>query len=500
MGAPVTSTQGRVDPDQIPSVPASRDAPAQHYLEHVYPTMEQHLAPPSSIPFVAVDQGNASPKFARLTLNNIPASSEALSSTSLPLGLILQPLARKDDGEQAVPVVQFGETGPPRCRRCRSYINPFMVFRQGGNKFVCNMCTFPNDVPSEYFLPTDPNGVRADRLQRPELSLGTVEFAAPREYCTKEPVGQRWLFMIDVSMESVSKGFLAAFCQGILDALYGASDPSVQVNGDTSDAQPSRIAPGSRVGIMTFDREVQFYNLDANLERAQMVVMPDIEDPFVPISGGLYADPTASRNVITDLLQRIPQMFAKVKNPEPVLLPALNAALDALKATGGRAVCSLASLPTWGPGRLYMRERPELRDTDGERKSFTTEHPEFHKTAKNMTEQGIGVDFFLAAPQGGYLDIATIGLRRLSTCMGSRLVANTSQDTSLKRQEGNFTTFPISLGLVTISKWPKTSLTYSSANLVSRLFSKFDAQTVYKSRTILEISHSILSGLILNLE
>ena len=80
-----SSQQGRVDPEQIPSVPKSRDVPAEYYLERVYPTMEHHLPPPALVPFVAFDQGNSSPKYARLTLNNIPTTAEALASTSLPL-------------------------------------------------------------------------------------------------------------------------------------------------------------------------------------------------------------------------------------------------------------------------------------------------------------------------------------------------------------------------------------------------------------------------------
>ncbi|RYF30923.1 MAG: hypothetical protein EOO38_31960, partial [Cytophagaceae bacterium] len=124
IGTPVGSAQGRVDPEQIPSVPRSRDAPAKYYLENIYPTMEHHLPPPATVPFVAFDQGNSSPKYARLTLNNIPISSQALAATALPLGLVLQPLAPLQEGEQPIPVLDFGDAGPPRCSRCRVYINP----------------------------------------------------------------------------------------------------------------------------------------------------------------------------------------------------------------------------------------------------------------------------------------------------------------------------------------------------------------------------------------
>jgi protein transport protein SEC24 len=87
----------------------------------------------------------------------------------------------------------------------------------------------------------------------------------------------------------------------------------------------------------------------------------------------------------------------------------LNAALAALEKTGGKIVCSLAALPTWGPGRLFLRDDSKIRDAENDKKLFTTEHPGWRKTAEKMVSSGVGVDFFLAAPGGGYLDIATIG-------------------------------------------------------------------------------------------
>ncbi|KAG9831030.1 Sec23/Sec24 family protein, partial [Aureobasidium melanogenum] len=91
------------------------------------------------------------------------------------------------------------------------------------------------------------------------------------------------------------------------------------------------------------------------------------------------------------------------------LLPAVNAALAALKSTGGKIVCSVSSLPTFGPGRLFPRDKNEGRDTDAEKKLYTTEHPGWRSTAAKMVEAGVGIDFFMAAPSGGYLDVATIG-------------------------------------------------------------------------------------------
>ena len=91
------------------------------------------------------------------------------------------------------------------------------------------------------------------------------------------------------------------------------------------------------------------------------------------------------------------------------MLPALNAALSALQATGGKIIGTIASLPTWGPGALAMRDDPKVHGTDAERKLFTTEHPQWRQTATKLAGAGIGVDMFVAAPGGMYLDVATIG-------------------------------------------------------------------------------------------
>ncbi|PHH91154.1 hypothetical protein CDD83_1488 [Cordyceps sp. RAO-2017] len=395
----------KISADDMPSVPVSRDAAQQHFLTNVYPTFERHVPPPSTVSFVAFDQGNASPKFARLTLNNIPASTDGLQATGLPLGLLLQPLAPLQPGEAEIPVLDFGDAGPPRCRRCRAYINPFMMFRSGGNKFVCNLCTHPNDTPSEYFCATTPQGVRVDRDQRPELHRGTVEFVVPKEYWTRTPVGLRWLFVIDATQESYNKGFMETFCDGILNALYGGDG-----QGDDDNGEPKRKIPeGARVGFMTYDKDIHFYNMNPRLDQPQMMIMPDLEDPFVPLSEGLFVDPDESKALITSLLTRLPEMFSAVKNPEPALLAGLNSALAALEQTGGKVVCACSALPTWGPGRLFMRDDGNHAGGEMDKKLYTTEHPAWRKVAEKMAASGVGVDFFLAAPSGGYLDVATIG-------------------------------------------------------------------------------------------
>lgn len=118
---------------------------------------------------------------------------------------------------------------------------------------------------------------------------------------------------------------------------------------------------------------------------------------------------TFFRTIISSLLTMLPQMFSAIKNPEPALLSTLTSCVSALEKTGGKVICSLSALPTWGPGRLFMRDDGKHPGGEIDKKLFTTEHPGWRKLGERMAAAGVGTDFFLAAPTGGYLDIATVG-------------------------------------------------------------------------------------------
>lgn len=82
-------------------------------------------------------------------------------------------------------MVDCGEAGPPRCQRCKAYVNPFTTFAEGGRKFQCNLCGHSNATPDAYMCPLGLDGLRRDKYERPELCRGTVEFAATKEYMVR---------------------------------------------------------------------------------------------------------------------------------------------------------------------------------------------------------------------------------------------------------------------------------------------------------------------------
>lgn len=77
---------------------------------------------------------NADYSYQRCTLNAIPTTNSLLKKANIPLGLVLTPYRSLKEGDDPVPVVT--DTVIARCRRCRTYINPYVQFIDGGNRCV----------------------------------------------------------------------------------------------------------------------------------------------------------------------------------------------------------------------------------------------------------------------------------------------------------------------------------------------------------------------------
>ena len=89
---------------------------------------------------------NIDPAYMRCTMNRIPRTPSLLNKSRLPFGLTVSPYPASISRD-SVPLINNTIV---RCRRCRTYLNPFVTQTEQGSKWSCNLCFIVNDC--KFFL------------------------------------------------------------------------------------------------------------------------------------------------------------------------------------------------------------------------------------------------------------------------------------------------------------------------------------------------------------
>jgi len=391
-----------LDPDSMPNpIQVMADDKAAHNTGEFITNEKGKVPPLVTTPFLTRDQGNSGPRMMRSTMYSVPDNPDMKKQTGVPLGLVMSPLAEIAEGEYPPPVVNLGELGPVRCQRCKAYMSPFMTFTDGGKRFQCSFCKATTEVPQEYFQHLDHTGQRMDKYERPELCLGTYDIMATKDYCrdNKPPSPPGILFAIDVSYPMMKEGIVHIICQNMKEILKNL--PVDTAAGFTETKM--------KVGFMTYDSKINFYNCNSALAQPQQMTVGDVEDMFVPMAEGLMVDISKSEAVIDSLLQSIPMMFSETRETETMLGPVIQAGKEAFKAAGmaGKLVVFHHNLPVaTAPGQLKNRDDRKCLGTDKEKTVLTPQTKFYNDLGQECVGVGCSVDLFLF--NNAYIDIATL--------------------------------------------------------------------------------------------
>ncbi|XP_072122697.1 protein transport protein Sec24C-like [Mobula birostris] len=387
--------------DLIPNPVQVAENDKELWESQVFYTDTRGQVPPlSTTHFRVEDQGFASPRFVRCTTYTFPCTPEMAKLSHLPLAAVVKPLAVLPEGEGPVRLVDCGETLPVQCEKCAAYMCPMMQFLDNGHSFQCPFCDRISRVPDHYFHPVDYSGKRADRLSRPELSLGSYEFLLPEQQ-SKNDRGSSlvgFIFMIDVSYKAVRSGLLALIC-GELKKLV-----------QRLPREPGAEESAVRVGFLTYDKFLHFYNLKSSLAQPQMIVITDISDVTTPMFDGFLVNVRESAALINKLLDRIPLLFEDSAEEEVLFGPVIQAGLEALKAAHcfGKLFIFHTSLPTVAvPGPVRNR------NPNKEQSSFQPRSSYYLTLAKRCVQQGCSADLFIFSDQ--CVDLASLALVTFKT-------------------------------------------------------------------------------------
>ncbi|KAJ1657576.1 COPII subunit [Dispira simplex] len=354
------------------------------------PTTPDVILPPhtSAVPSPVL----CDPSHMRSTLVNVPHSASLLKKSKLVWGMTFTPFKTQGEGEAALPVVR----DIVRCRRCRTYFNPFIQFTDGGHKWVCNLCGLKNDVPS--FFDYDPHyQTPVDRFQRPDLNHAVVEYLAPAQYMNRPPQPPVYVFIIDVSHDAVRNGSVGVVAQSILDSLDSIPNTDGRV----------------MVSILTVDSALHFYSMTSESTEPQMLVVADLDETFLPFPSQLLVNLAECRPAIESLLGRLGEMFQSSTSTFFALGPALQAARRLIQHVGGKIVVCQSCLANHGAGALKNREDPKVSGTFKESELLKPADGFYSAFIQQVLGLQITVDFFIFASQ--YVDLAsTIPLAKIS--------------------------------------------------------------------------------------
>jgi len=325
----------------------------------------------------------------RCTLNKIPESSSILQKSRLPLGLLLHPFKDKE-----TPVIQNRTI--VRCRACRTYINPYVrVLDQ--RRWQCNLCLRLNDLPDDFLIDSNTGHYLDYPMNQPELTHTSIEYVASVEYMVRPPQSAAYLFVFDCSVYAHALGYLPIMARTILESIDS-------IPGDSR----------TLIGFIGFDSNINLFHLGG--DKPYHMVMPDIQDPFVPSMNDILVNLQEKKDLIEQFLADIvPNLKNDNSDTGSALGPALTLAQKILASNGGRITVFQATLPNAGSPKdgsiLKNREDPNNRTVNTSSANSLTPllnpaNDYFKKLALECSEAQIAVDLFVLCPN--YADIATI--------------------------------------------------------------------------------------------
>ncbi|KAJ2765280.1 COPII subunit, partial [Coemansia nantahalensis] len=301
---------------------------------------------PAGITCVPSESAYCPAQIKRSTLNAIPRTDKLLKKTKLPFGLLITPFKTPDEGEAPIQVAP----DIVRCRRCRTYLNPYVRFIDGGRRWQCNMCNLHNDVPISMDFDMVAQEAR-NRWERADLNCAVVDYIAPVEYMARPPMPPVYVFVIDVSYAAVQIGAPGVIAQTILASL----DRIPNIDGRT------------RVAFIAVDAALHFFQVRPGSAEPQQLVVSDYDEVFLPSPTDLLLNLSECRAGIESLLARFEGMFQTNHSVGNALCPAIQAAQKMLGTLGGKIIALLASPPTVGEGKVEIR--PEGKDLGTPRES-----------------------------------------------------------------------------------------------------------------------------------
>eukprot|EP00512_Aurantiochytrium_limacinum_P013154 CAMPEP_0171579746 /NCGR_PEP_ID=MMETSP0961-20121227/8639_1 /TAXON_ID=87120 /ORGANISM="Aurantiochytrium limacinum, Strain ATCCMYA-1381" /LENGTH=1142 /DNA_ID=CAMNT_0012136317 /DNA_START=212 /DNA_END=3640 /DNA_ORIENTATION=- len=388
----------RIDPAHMPR--PSRTMERQEIYTRQFLGQGKKPLPRATDEFRALDDGNANPRYMRMTMQQFPATNSLLHMSQIPLACVMQPFAKLGYGEEEPQIVDLGTSGPTRCKRCRGYVNCFCAFDHSAGWWECNLCKIHNTLPPQY--QGNYNSMYGSS-QQPELSKGSVDFVVKGDYISRPLQEPILLFAVDVSTAARQTGTSGAVLRSIKKIVEEHVSKKARIVGDTH----------ARIGILTYAQGVHFYDMYApSTSGHKVLIVADADEGFCPLPPSrLVVNVDEKSSEIQGLVESLIQEYGDPIPPVPgqqhgqgppnasVAGTAFQAAVHGLESCGGKVAFFVSQPPTFGVGTTSTRrEDPQGYSTSRESGMYTIdtsrEESIFSQSMGKCCEKQISIDIY----------------------------------------------------------------------------------------------------------
>ncbi|XBW35314.1 hypothetical protein QEN19_000880 [Hanseniaspora menglaensis] len=420
------------------------------YNNTTFDTSRNAILPMKTTAFYSADTGVCDPRIMSLTMYNIPESESLRNCTKLPIGLNLQPFAPtlqlnsdealKKQEKQLLPSsadefdidaikeneefeeefeegkfqVHYNkinnEIGIIRCPRCRAYNNHNFQFSADNQFLTCNLCKTNSKNPLTNTMSIN-SLMNMSNVNISPINGGVLDFEAPKEYnhiSGEESKPLHYVFMIDITSFANMNGSSVSIIEAVQNSveLIAAKQPNC------------------KVAIMGYDRNLHFFKLSPDLEKAKEYIVGDLYGDtrekgnengsvFIPFYKGLFVKPGDCMHIINNALSQLKDHAINNKYMHLGDLcfgPAVEACMKMLKenANGGKILASMNALPVYARGSLQLR-----KDDTFQKDMKFGDHDYYRTIGNRLLKEACSIDLFITT--AAFVDVCNIGFLALNT-------------------------------------------------------------------------------------
>lgn len=276
-------------------------------------------------------------KYFTSTVTSLQTNLSHLKQSEIPFTINILPEFFE---EEEIPI---SEEDVLRCSTCKSYINPFIQIIPPGFKWKCNICLNTNEISTPFYSSlrqqqtqnTNYFNLEQNAIQnfnsytRPELRSTVYELLAPSNYSVRTPSPITFVFLIEISYDSLKHGLFQVVYKSILDNIDSES-----------------YDPRSKMMFI-------FFNSQTFILRRNMDLFVISDASFLPYFKN--DDFIFNLNEVLDLSFLI-DLFSEMKCIKNNYGDALKIAHSIICKTGGTILSFLSSTPNCGPGLIQNKK------------------------------------------------------------------------------------------------------------------------------------------------